>query len=207
MALDNLRARRSRQRWSHAALAAASTGLLLALSGLPATRWLGVRRQIERLHERVRRTPEAAFRDTGGGASAEVGAIEAVRASLRELIPDHIDRVRAFSALRRAAQAQGLELAGIQPGVETALAVDLGEETVQRVVFTLQGQAPLDGIGAFLADVRASGYPCDVESCAFARTHRGSDRFQFQIDLGLFQRVPAPLGEPSSEPDPSQLEE
>lgn len=194
LALDNLSTRAARMRWTQVALALGATATVLALSGVPAARWVGLQREIDTLRERVSKSPREVFQGRAYDAVARADALLEVRAGVRELIPANVDHVRAFGLMRLAAESTGVDLENIQPGTVQDLEVGLEDETVERHAFDLQGEGRLDQIVAFLAQVRAAGYPGDVRSCAFARSGHGSERFQFQLDLGLFRRAPAAPG-------------
>lgn len=189
-AVHNRFSRRDPRRWAAGLGLAATALVILAVSALPALDWLGNRARIEHLRARIEAAPAAVARDYD--PLVRGAALRQLAAAAVELVPEEIDLVEVFSAVRLAARANGIHLLSIQPVGSTPTARSLGEKDVRRVLLSLGGESELERISPFLADLRAAGHPATVRSFTAARPQRGAARFQFQLELGLLQRVDPP---------------
>ena len=189
-----------------------ATALLLAVglvpagavgySAAPGLRWISVQRELEGLRRDADELP-------GGGDPVLLAAeherlakrhdvlLELDR-SLESMVPASCDLIALFDGVRRAAERAEVRIQSINPGATAPLfatesfsesgdAVHATSETAATELGLL-GSATLSELADFVRRLKGLGHPNEVRSLSLSAEGEHTDRFRFQLTLGMLHR-------------------
>ncbi len=190
-----------RKAWRSLGVLAMIGAIPLAAVGFsvrPGLRWAAIDSELKALAESVCELPDGgnmeALKEARSQLERHGAALSELETSLDGLVPYGCDLIELFDEVRRAARGAKIQLQSLSPGM--TLALDSGQQAVgplpddalHATELALLGTCDLEQLSDFVRRLRAAANPTEVRALNLARENDFSDRFRFQLTLGMLHR-------------------